>query len=87
MVTTMMVMAAVSVVVVTLLLFILQLPFLQVLLLNSVVSMPTAAAADGLALAGNKEESLLNHGLAFCSAFCAGAAFLATLLAPLGHVP
>ena len=83
-----MVMAAVSVVVVTLLLFILlQLPFLQLLLFNSVVSMPTVAAAAGLALAGNKGESLLNHGLAFCSAFCAGAAFLATLLAPLGHVP
>ena len=78
--------AAVSVVVVTLLLFILlQLPFLQVLL-NSAVGMPTAAAVE-LALAGNKGEHLLNHGLAFCSAFCAGAAFLATLLAPLGHVP
>ena len=77
---------AVSVVVVTLLLFILlQLPFLQVLL-NSAVGMPTAAAVE-LALAGNKGERLLNHGLAFCSAFCAGAAFLATLLAPLGHVP
>ena len=87
MVTTMMLTAAVSVVVVTLLLFILlQLPFLQVLLLNSAVSMPTAAAVE-LALAGNKGERLLNHDLAFCSAFCAGAAFLATLLAPLGHVP
>ena len=49
----------------------LQLPFLQVLLLNSVVSMPTAVvAAAGLSLAGNKGESLLNNGLAFCSAFC-----------------
>jgi len=56
MVTTMMVMAAVSVVV-TLLFILLQLPFLQVLLLNSVVSMPTAvAAAAGLSLAGNKGE-------------------------------
>ena len=59
MVTTMMVMAAVSVVV-TLLFILLQLPFLQVLLLNSAVSMPAAVAVE-LALAGNKGERLLNH--------------------------